>query len=716
MVSGYEEVRQLGSGGAGRVVLATYTATGAYVAIRYLRPLLWADPAFLARFREEARHLVELDDPHVVRMHEYVETRTSAALVTELVDGVSLRAILDEHRTMSPEAALSLVNGCLAGLATTHDLGIAHRSFKPENVLVQADGTVKIADFGLTPPRGAPPYPLPDGLAAGEAAADLHALTCTLVECLTGGPPQDETLRKVPGSVREAVTAGLSADPEQRPASAVGYAMALDTAARAAYGPEWDKRGRRHLAELATTLALRFPLAGPLPRAAGSHAATDRRRPSRIALFLGELTRPAPQPHDDGSDTIASPHPRDDRPAHGSHAATGRRPSRTARLFGRLTGAAPHPRDGGPPHDSHAPGDRRRDDGPHASPRGGAGGRRRMRRVPQVPGARPRLVIAAAMAAAAVTVILLAADGTPDTFLATPPREPRGQSPERPPGEEPRAMATPTAGQGERSPQAVRTPARNEPRPVVASGTPAAAHTVRELRIAAFDGGRGTLSLSASTRGSVTVAAMFAEGPAPDRLTTAPPRTFTLAGASAYTRVLTHPFAPPACDTTVYRRLTVTAVPGGGTASRTTAVRGQACPPPAVREAQVVAWDGSAGSLRVTTNGPGPVRLTVAYTRRDGEDAARTLHTDRRILRGRTEYTVEIKNPPGDVPCGERAHLGVLVSTDRAATGGPEVREALLTGPPCAGEPTPTDQRPVDEPPGDDESSAKAVAPPAGRR
>ncbi|PZG34432.1 hypothetical protein C1I98_28145 [Spongiactinospora gelatinilytica] len=669
MVSGYEEVRELGSGGAGRVVLGTYTATGAYVAIRYLRPLLWADPAFLARFREEARHLVELDDPHVVRMHEYVETRTSAALVTELVDGVSLRAILDEHRTMSPEAALSLVNGCLAGLATTHDLGIAHRSLKPENVLVQADGTVKIADFGLTPPGGAPAYPLPDGLAAGEAAADLHAVTCTLVECLTGGPPQDENLRKVPGSVREAVTAGLSADPEQRPASAGGHATALDTAARAAYGPEWDKRGRRHLAELATTLALRFPLAGPLPRTAGSHAATGRRRPSRTAL-----------------------------------------------LFGRLTGAGPHSRDDGPPHDSHAPGDRRRDDGSPALPRGGAGGRRRMRRVPQVPGARPRLVIAAAMAAAAVTVILLAADGTPDTFLATPPREPRGQSPERPPVEEPRGMATPTTGQGERSPQAVRTPARNGPRPVVASGTPAAAHTVRELRIGTFDGGRGTLSLSASTRGSVTVAAMFAEGPAPDRLTTAPPRTFTLAGASSYTRVLAHAFAPPACDTTVYRRLTVTAVPGGGTASRTTVVRGQACPPPAVREAQVVAWDGSAGSLRVTANGPGPVRLTVAYTRRDGEDAARTLHTDRRILRGRTEYTVEIKNPPGDVPCGERAHLGVLVSTDRAATGGPEVREALLTGPRCADEPTPTDQRPVDEPPGDDESSAKAVAPPAGRR
>ncbi|RBQ14418.1 hypothetical protein DP939_40645 [Spongiactinospora rosea] len=683
MVSGYEEVRQLGSGAAGRVVLATYTATGAYVAIRFLRPLLWADPAFLARFRAEARHLVGLDDPHVVRMHEYVETRTSAALVTELVDGVSLRAILDEHRTMSPEAALFLVNGCLAGLATAHDLGIAHRSFKPENVLVQADGTVKIADFGLTPPGSAPPYPLPDGLAAGEAAADLHAVTCALVECLTGGPPQEETLRKVPGSVRDAVAAGLSGDPEPRPANARAHATALDAAARAAYGPEWDKRGRRHLAELATTLALRFPLAGPLPRA---RTATDRRRPSRVTLLLGRLT--GPHPRDGERPTIgdrSEPHPRDGGPKHGSRAAERRRPSRIALLLGRITGS---------------------------------GGRRRTRRASQALGARPRLAVAAGMAAAAVTVILLAADGTPDTFLATPPREPRGQSPERPPGEERDARATPTAtttGQGERSPRAVWTAAPTEPRPVSASGTPAPAHTVKGLRIAAFDGGRGTLSLSASTRGSVTVAALFAEGPAPDRLTTAPPRTFTLAGASAYTRVLTHPFARPACDTTVYRRLTVTAVPGGGTASRTAVVRGDACPPPAVREAQVVAWDGSAGSLRVTTGGPGPVRLTVAYTRRDGEGAARTLRTDRRILRGRTEYTVEIKNPLGDVPCGERAHLGVLVSTDRAAKGGPEVREALLTGPPCAEEPTPTDQRPVDEPPGDDESSAEAVAPPAGR-
>ncbi|MFD0659190.1 serine/threonine-protein kinase [Thermocatellispora tengchongensis] len=154
MVPGYHEVRQLGTGSAGRVVLATYAATGAYVAIRYLRPLLWADPEFLARFRDEARHLVELENPHVVRLHEYVETPTSAALVVELVDGVSLRAILDERGKTSVEAALALLKGSLLGLAAAHDVGIAHRAYKPENVLVQADGGTKIADFGLALPGG----------------------------------------------------------------------------------------------------------------------------------------------------------------------------------------------------------------------------------------------------------------------------------------------------------------------------------------------------------------------------------------------------------------------------------------------------------------------------------------------------------------------------------------------------------------------------------
>src|SRR4051794_27932623 len=107
LVPGYREVRQLGAGGTGRVFLATYQATGAYVAIKYLNATLRRDAEFMDRFRADASTLVEVDDQNAVKLHEYVETPTRAAVVMELIDGVSLRTILAEHGRTSPEAALA---------------------------------------------------------------------------------------------------------------------------------------------------------------------------------------------------------------------------------------------------------------------------------------------------------------------------------------------------------------------------------------------------------------------------------------------------------------------------------------------------------------------------------------------------------------------------------------------------------------------------------
>src|SRR3954470_23983246 len=109
LVPGYREVRQLGAGHTGRVFLATYQATGAYVAIKYLNATLRRDTEFMDRFRMDASSLVELDNPNVVQLYEYVETPTRAAVVMELVDGVSLRTILAEHGRTSPEAALAVL-------------------------------------------------------------------------------------------------------------------------------------------------------------------------------------------------------------------------------------------------------------------------------------------------------------------------------------------------------------------------------------------------------------------------------------------------------------------------------------------------------------------------------------------------------------------------------------------------------------------------------
>src|ERR1700689_4312341 len=123
-VPGYTEVRELGSGGFGDVVLARHDASGSLVAIKYLRRALLDDPEFAGMFRAEARVLASLDDPNVVRLYEYVESPAGAAIVMELIDGVSLRAILSDHGTTTAEAALVVLQGSLLGLAAAHARGV----------------------------------------------------------------------------------------------------------------------------------------------------------------------------------------------------------------------------------------------------------------------------------------------------------------------------------------------------------------------------------------------------------------------------------------------------------------------------------------------------------------------------------------------------------------------------------------------------------------
>jgi serine/threonine protein kinase len=126
-VPGYTEVRTLGSGGFGDVVLARHDETGTLVAIKYLRPEVLADAEFAELFREEARVLASLDDPNVVRLYEYVESPVGAAIVMELIEGVSLREILSQHGATSAESALVVLQGSLLGLAAAHARGVVHR-------------------------------------------------------------------------------------------------------------------------------------------------------------------------------------------------------------------------------------------------------------------------------------------------------------------------------------------------------------------------------------------------------------------------------------------------------------------------------------------------------------------------------------------------------------------------------------------------------------
>ncbi|MFF4086490.1 protein kinase [Streptomyces nigra] len=284
-VPGYTGSLELGSGASGRVVLAVHEETGVPVAVKYLSESLRTRPGFVHDFRAEARLLGGLESPYVTGLYEYVESPQGAAIVMELVDGVSLRTLLTRQGPLTPEAALVVLKGSLLGLADAHQVGVVHRDYKPDNVLVLPDGTSKLVDFGIAVDAGTdggvagtPSYMAPEQWTGAPAspAADVYAATATFFECLTGHKPfagdniAELALRHVeapvpaeeaPEPVRDLVRRGLAKDPEQRPARAAEFVRELEAAAGAGYGPDWEERGRDRLAALVALLPLLLPSA-----------------------------------------------------------------------------------------------------------------------------------------------------------------------------------------------------------------------------------------------------------------------------------------------------------------------------------------------------------------------------------------------------------------------------------------------------------------------
>ncbi|MBG0566597.1 serine/threonine-protein kinase [Actinoplanes aureus] len=321
-LSGYTPVRPLGAGASGSVVLATHDPTGTPVAIKYLVRGLGDDASFRAAFRKEAQLLGEIDDPHVSRLYEYVESADGAAIVMELVNGVSLRQMLREHGPTTPESALCVLKGSLAGLGAAHAHGVVHRDYKPENVLVTGEGLSKLADFGIAAPvgqgadtvvSGTPRYMAPEQWMGAPAtpACDIYAATATFFECLTGKPPYDAPnlfalheqhvnapipTDPAPVPVHDLLRYGMAKRPADRPQHALAFLDMLERVAGSAYGPDWEDSGLRELARRAALLAALWPFpdgsAGATSLAAttvGSTTPGGFRRGRKAALAGGAL-------------------------------------------------------------------------------------------------------------------------------------------------------------------------------------------------------------------------------------------------------------------------------------------------------------------------------------------------------------------------------------------------------------------------------------------
>src|SRR5256714_11625729 len=149
MLGPYRIVDAIGAGGMGEVYRAHDTRLGRDVAVKVLSRSLTHDPDSLRRFEQEARAAGMLNHPNILAIYDLGSEGDQRYIVSELLEGESLRARLREHGALPARKAIDFAGQLARGLAAAHERGIIHRDLKPENVFLTRDGLVKILDFGL---------------------------------------------------------------------------------------------------------------------------------------------------------------------------------------------------------------------------------------------------------------------------------------------------------------------------------------------------------------------------------------------------------------------------------------------------------------------------------------------------------------------------------------------------------------------------------------
>jgi formylglycine-generating enzyme required for sulfatase activity len=234
----YEVLGELGRGGMGVVYKARQRALDRIVAVKMILAGAHAGAEELARFRSEATALARLQHPNIVQIHEVGAHDGRPYFCLEYVEGGSLADRLG-GAPLPARPAAELVRTLAGAVHAAHRKGVVHRDLKPANVLLTADGTPKVTDFGLAKRLDAPAGGTQSGVVVGTPsymapeqaggagkrvgpAADVYALGAILYECLTGRPPFKaatlaETLLQVlseePASVRQ-LQPGVPADLE----------------------------------------------------------------------------------------------------------------------------------------------------------------------------------------------------------------------------------------------------------------------------------------------------------------------------------------------------------------------------------------------------------------------------------------------------------------------------------------------------------------------
>ncbi len=200
----FEILAVLGRGGMGTVYRARDLDLEEEVAIKTLRPEFVRDATLLERFKDEIRLARRLSDQHIVRTHDFGEWGGVYFLTMEYVEGITVREVIDTRGRLGVSSTLAIAAQLAHSLAVAHEHGVIHRDIKPQNLLLDAAGVLKVMDFGVARLAerttsvteaglavGTPTYMPPEQLMAEavDARSDLYAAGVVLYECLTGQTP-----------------------------------------------------------------------------------------------------------------------------------------------------------------------------------------------------------------------------------------------------------------------------------------------------------------------------------------------------------------------------------------------------------------------------------------------------------------------------------------------------------------------------------------------
>ena len=257
----YAVTARIAHGGMATVYQATDTRLDREVALKVMHAELARDEEFVRRFIGEARSVARLSHQNVVAVFDQGADGPFLYLAMEYVPGRTLKELLRDSGRFPPATALEIMAGVLDGLAAAHASGIVHRDVKPENVLVTADGRVKVADFGLARAQsaaghtraglliGTVAYVPPEQVTGGTTGprGDVYSAGVMLFELLTGRvpftgdtplavayqhvntdvPAPSAVAPGIPAPVDQLVLAATSRDPARRPADAGEFLRAV---------------------------------------------------------------------------------------------------------------------------------------------------------------------------------------------------------------------------------------------------------------------------------------------------------------------------------------------------------------------------------------------------------------------------------------------------------------------------------------------------------